>query len=138
MPVPFEGGCRCGQIRYRCAVEPAIMVHCFCRDCQYASGGACSTVVVVPSDGLTVDGAPTAYELEVESGARVARLFCPRCGTPLFAKGSRSPDLLVIKAATLDDPSWLPPAVQIWTQSAPPWACIAEGLPTFARNLGEG
>lgn len=43
---------------------------------------------------------------------------------------------MVVKAASLKDPSWLKPAMHIWTDSAPRWAETSAALPRFARNLG--
>ena len=34
MPIPFEGGCHCGSVRYVCSEEPITVVNCHCGDCQ--------------------------------------------------------------------------------------------------------
>lgn len=132
----FTGGCRCGAIRYTCEAEPAMVVHCYCRDCQYASGGACTTAVVTLADSLAIEGTPKAYTTIADSGTQVSRLFCETCGTPVFAKNASMP-FMAIKAATLDEPRVLQPGANIWTQSAPPWARVAHDLPSYPRNLGE-
>ena len=62
MKVPFSGGCACGLIRYTCTAAPLAMVNCYCRDCQRASGGACSPSVVPK----------TAKEPTPEDRARIA------------------------------------------------------------------
>ena len=59
----------------------------------------------------------------------------PTCGTPVFSGLSGGP-LQVIKAGTLDDPSWLKPALEIWTDSAQPWAPRATGIAQMPRNPG--
>ena len=53
MNLPAEGGCRCRAIRYRVTAEPMFAFHGNCRDCQYASGGAGSTVVLSARDSVT-------------------------------------------------------------------------------------
>ena len=135
--VPFVGGCRCRAIRYRCTVEPMAVINCYCRDCQYASGGAGATAVIVTAADVEVRGTPASYDSTADSGATVSRLFCRTCGSPVFARSSTGPMLLAIKAATLDDPGWLQPGAEIWTRSAPPWARLDATLPAFARNFGE-
>ena len=137
MPVPFEGGCRCGAIRYRCTAEPIFVVHCHCRDCQYASGGASSTAAIVPYDAVTIEGESASYSVTADSGAQVFRRFCATCGSPLFAGNEKSPAFLAIRAASLDDPSWLIPAADIWMKSAQPWAPLQEGLMRWQANPGE-
>jgi hypothetical protein len=136
MSAPFEGGCRCGAIRYRCASEPVVALHCWCRDCQYSSGGAGVTALVCVANDVVITGSPASHAVEAESGVTVERLFCRSCGTPLFARNPTTAALLAVKAGTLDDPSWVTPSAHIWTASAPPWACIADDLPRYAKNLG--
>jgi hypothetical protein len=134
MTTPFEGGCRCGAVRFTCTVEPIACGYCHCRDCQYASGGPFSTVVLAPRSGVEIDGETKSFSVEAASGNTVTRRFCPECGTPLFSELSANADLLVIKAGTLDDPTWLKPAMHIWTESAQPWTEMGDGLPRFERD----
>ena len=137
MLVPFEGGCRCRAIRYRCSAQPLVALHCYCRDCQYASGGYGATAVAVPADSVTVRGAePVVHTVTGDSGAPVSRLFCGACGSHLFAKSAANPSVLALKVGSLDDPRWVTPAAHIWTDSAPPWACMDMSLARFPRSLG--
>jgi len=135
MTAPFTGGCRCGAIRYTCNAEPVAVVNCHCRDCQYASGGAYSTVVIVPRDALEIEGETRAYTVTAETGNPITRRFCPTCGSPVFSEPKSGPvPVWVIKAGSLDDPSWLTPAMHIWTDSAQPWAEMSPDLPKVARQ----
>ena len=137
MSVPFEGGCLCRAIRYRCTAEPMAVINCYCRDCQYASGGVGATAAIVSADAVEVQGSPASYDLTAESGATVSRLFCRACGSPVFARNSTGPALLAIKAGSLDDSSWLAPGAEVWTRSAPAWARLDSTLPSFGKNFGE-
>ena len=134
MPVPFEGGCRCGAVRYVCNSEPAMTAHCHCRDCQYSSGGPQATIVMVPEDSVTITGAVKGYTLTGDSGSSVTRQFCPECGTPVFSKPEVVVGVVVIKAASLDDPSWLTPSMHIYTDSAQPWTDLSDDLPKFGAS----
>ena len=66
-------------------------------------------------------GEPTYYTSQADSGETVSRGFCPECGSGIFSKLSANPDIVGLKAASLDDPSWFRPAVDIYTDSAQPW-----------------
>ena len=137
MPAPFEGGCRCGAIRYTASAEPMMTAYCHCRYCQYASGGAASTILLVPRGSVEIQqGAPVDYALTADNGNTVTRRFCGTCGSPLFSVLDESAPFDVIKAATLDDPSWIQPAMNIWCASAQPWAEISSDLPRFDHNPG--
>ena len=54
MPVPFEGGCACGAIRYSCAGKPHYMGNCHCRDCQRATGTAYFPAIVVKTSDFSI------------------------------------------------------------------------------------
>ena len=129
------GGCRCGAVRYDCSAEPFMVAYCHCRDCQYAAGGAASTVIIAPRAAVTISqGQTTDYRVEAESGGHVTRRFCGTCGSPLFSELSSSPELFVIKAGSLDDPNAVSPKAHIWTASAPVWSLPEDGLPRFEKN----
>ena len=56
MPIPFEGGCHCGAVRYVCSEKPTTVVNCHCDDCQQIAGSAFITGVLVPEGSVTVNG----------------------------------------------------------------------------------
>ena len=134
MASEFSGGCRCGQVRYRCSAEPMFTGHCHCRDCQYASGGAYSTILVVATSALETTGELNGYTVDTDSGNNATRKFCPTCGSPVLTELSVNPAMMALKAGTLDDPSWLKPSMHIWTASGQPWTETSPELPKFDRN----
>lgn len=134
-----RGGCLCGAVRYEMTGKPRIAVSCYCRDCQYVSGGAPAyTLIVSRSDVAIVKGKPKAYWTEAESGRRVAREFCEVCGTPLFSYTEKNPGRLAMKVGSLDDPSGFKPQVALWASSAQPWHEFDIGLPRFPRKPRPG
>ena len=137
MPTPFSGGCACGAIRYACAAEPLFALNCHCRDCQRASGGAFCPVLYVPRAALTIAGQSRYYEVKAASGNRVRRGFCPYCGSPVFIQADLVPDLHGLWAASLDDPSWFRPQLQVWTARAQPWDHMDPALRQFAQEPTE-
>ncbi|MEO8603868.1 MAG: GFA family protein [bacterium] len=133
--VPFSGGCACGAIRYECSVAPRRMVNCHCRDCQRASGSAYSATVIMAASAVRVlRGQCAAHRTEVEGGNVAKREFCSACGSPLFASTSARPDVVGVKASSLDDPSWFAPQADVWAGSAQPWDHMDPRLPKFAKN----
>jgi hypothetical protein len=133
MSIPFTGGCACKAVRYEVSAAPIAVMDCHCRACQYASGGASTTAVVVPRDAFRVtQGTAKRWASLGESGTEVYRFFCDNCGSPLFSEppGGR---IWVVKAATLDDPGWLKLGGALYTSSAQPWAHIDSKLPAFPK-----
>jgi hypothetical protein len=80
----IEGGCRCGQVRYRLKLAALPKVYaCHCRDCQTWSGSAFSLNFFVPEDAVEVTlGEPAIFELTSPDGSRTSRQRgCARCFT---------------------------------------------------------
>jgi hypothetical protein len=126
----IEGGCACGAVRYRCDAEPVLALNCHCRDRQRMSGAAFVSGIIVPISAMTIEGEVRWFENEVEDGHRARRGFCPICGTQLFSDSSRH-EFRGIRSASLDDPSWFAPAVDIFTRSAQPWVKMDPALTKF-------
>lgn len=134
MAAPFSGGCLCGAIRYESSAEPVFSINCHCRDCQRTTGTAYAPVLAVPKDAVEItQGEPTYYTVTADSGETVSRGFCPECGAGIFSKLSANPDMMGLKAASLDDPSWFKPAMDIYTDSAQPWDVKNPELPKVPK-----
>ena len=134
MVAPFHGGCMCKAVRYEVTAEPLAVMDCHCRDCQYASGGSHTTAVVLPVAAFKITkGAPTRFTSKGDSGADVTRAFCGTCGSPLFSEPPPGRDIVVVKAGSLDDPSWLQPGGALYASSAQPWAHIDRTKVVFEK-----
>src|SRR5580700_3215701 len=126
VPSIFSGGCACGAVRYDCSATPVAMLNCHCRDCQRAGGSAYSPTVIIPKAAFRlVSGEPRYRESTADSGSAVRRGFCEKCGSPLFASSSARPEMLGIRAGSLDDPSWFRAERDVWTGSAQPWDILS-------------
>jgi len=135
MTPPFTGGCRCGAVRFSLPTAPIATRLCWCRDCQYFSAGNASANAIFRTEGMTLTGAPAAYESPADSGNLLRRRFCGACGTPLFSEAVVRPGMMVVRLGTLDDAAGLRPESIIWAKSAPVWACFDPALP---RAEGQG
>jgi hypothetical protein len=134
----IEGGCLCKTVRYRITAEPLTMRLCWCRDCQYLAAGNATANVVFPSEAVTITGALSDFISVADSGNVMHRKFCPECGTPMFSQAEVRPHVIIVRAGTLDDPEQVRPVANIWTESAPGWACLHQDLPHFPRQPPPG
>jgi hypothetical protein len=131
----ISGGCLCGAVRYESSAEPLGSAICHCTDCQHVSGSAFSVNVVVPASSVTFKGeSPASYAYKGGSGKALSRKFCPKCGSSIASEAEALPGVLIIKAGTLDDSSWLKPNTHIWTSSAQSWVRIDHGATTFPKG----
>ena len=132
--MPITGGCRCGAVRYAVTADPIATRVCWCRDCQYFAAGSATINVIFPTQAVTVTGPLRDYVSQADSGNQMTRGFCERCGTPVTSAANARPHLTILRAGTLDDPELARPAMTIWTESAPSWACIDTTLPGNPRQ----
>ena len=135
MTVPCMGGCACGAVRYECSAAPVFMFLCHCRDCQRATGNPFAANVWFAVSALCFLNGEPQYHVVQSLGNTVDHGFCPACGSPLGMKSSGFPDIIGVRAATLDDPSGLEPLAELWTCRAYPWEPLNPNLPHFERNL---
>ena len=124
------GACLCGAIRYRLTAEPVVSRICWCRDCQRLSSNG-TVNAIFPTASIEISGVPGEHVSVADSGHAVRRRFCPACGSHLFADSTGRLGLTVVRIGTLDDPSSIRPAANIWTSSAPAWACLDPALPAI-------
>jgi len=134
MAAKLSGGCACGAIRYETSADPVVMLNCHCRDCQRASGAAYAAIMVVPKSAVQMQGEPRYHRIVGKGGKAVERGFCTNCGNPVVARLERMPDLIGLQAGSLDDPAQYRPAMDIFTDSAPPWDCMS----AETKKLGQG
>ena len=126
--VKREGGCACGEIRYRLTSEPLFVNCCHCLDCQRQTGSAFAVNVLIEADRVELlSGEP--LPVPVPRGSKKQKIWrCPTCQVAVFSQYT-SPKLRFVRAGTLDDPSSIEPDVHIYTRSKLPWVRLPEGVP---------
>jgi len=130
-----SGGCLCGTVRYDAVPREDSAYYCHCRDCQI--GSSSGFTVAIYSDGRDfriTAGELTAYSKIADSGRKLDRLFCPKCGTPLAWTGEGFPGAVVVSLSSLDDPEAYQPVHEGWTDSAVSWSRIHESVQSFPRR----
>ncbi|MEO0982819.1 MAG: GFA family protein [Pseudomonadota bacterium] len=133
-----SGHCLCGAVSYTCANPDAVML-CYCKDCQRASGSTHMPIFMTPAAGFKLSGETKFHAVKGdEAGLTVERHFCAACGGQLFSKLAEMPDLVIVKAGTVDDMPDVPVAAALWTRSAPAYAALPEGVPAFPGNAPMG
>jgi len=133
MTTVFEGGCLCGAVRYESAAEAAMAGHCQCVDCRKSSGSGHCSHLAVPKEAFSVTGNVTTYEKPADSGNIVTRAFCPTCGAAVYSSNSAMPQLVFIRASSLDDVEVFKPQLVVYASRAASWDHVDPKLPSFAE-----
>tara|TARA_R110002072_G_scaffold157306_1_gene307956 strand:- start:593 stop:1078 length:486 start_codon:yes stop_codon:yes gene_type:complete len=103
-----QGGCLCGNIRYKAENQPVRVTICHCRFCQRATGGAYLVEPVFEAQDFQVTkGSPKRYvHVSEGSGKKIFIHFCDTCGTKLFLTFQRFENFVGVYGGTFDDPNW--------------------------------
>ncbi|ROW13382.1 hypothetical protein VPNG_05503 [Cytospora leucostoma] len=120
----YKGHCLCKAVTYTVdADEPLITAYDHCDDCQRQSGSTYSLVTVFPKEKVTINGPTKSYASKGSSGKDVHRIFCSECGSPIAHDPDSAPEIIAIKAGTLDTnlKKNLRPDTEIWTRSKLPF-----------------
>jgi hypothetical protein len=104
------------------------------RCCQRASGGPFTSFVIVPAEAFRlVQGSVRFHDSLSHRGGKTHRGFCADCGSPILAKTDANPDIVAIRTASMDDPSWFNLQMDVWTSDAHPWDQMNPALPKFEK-----
>ena len=122
------GSCQCGGVTYQINGEPIALGACFCTTCQKESGGISTySMLVNKSNFELLTGALDMWSSTERSGSVFINHFCNVCHCRVYATDPDSPEIVRVKAGTLEDAKELEPEVFIWLGSAPSWVSVPEG-----------
>ncbi len=131
----MEGGCDCGEVRYRMTSGPLIVHCCHCRWCQRESGSSYALNAMIETDRLELlTGEAEMVNTPTNSGKGQQVARCPRCRLALWSHYAGGGDALAfVRVGTLDEPGQLRPDVHIFTESRQPWVNLDGDIPVFER-----
>lgn len=105
----FTGGCLCGNVRIVATGRPYRVGVCHCLDCRKHHGALFHASAIFPLDAVTIEGETRDY---------AGRSFCPRCGSPVFA---RDGDEIGVNLGSLDAPDRFKPTYELWIMRRESW-----------------
>jgi len=116
--LPWQGGCRCNQVRFEISLPPLLTMACHCTGCQRMSASAFSLSVAVPTAGFEVKtGEPVIGGLH----GNPRHFFCPHCLSWMFTR-PEGLDFVNVRATLLDNSQWIEPYIETYTSEKLPWA----------------
>jgi hypothetical protein len=131
MRVTREGGCACGEVRYRLASDPLFTHCCHCLNCQRQTGSAFVINLLIEADRVELlAGDPQPIDVPRDDGSTQRIFRCPTCQVAVFSDYGR-PEVRFVRGGTLDDPSGVTPDVHIYTRSKLPWITLPDSVPAF-------
>ncbi len=129
----YEGGCTCGEVRYRLNRSPMVVHCCHCRWCQRETGTAFALNAMIETSNISLlSGKPEKIEVPSQSGKGQTIVRCPNCRIAVWSHYAGAGELLsFVRVGTLDDPDAAPPDIHIFTSSKQPWVVLPADTPAF-------
>lgn len=134
----IEGGCRCGQVRFRISAPPMLTMACHCTGCQRMTASAFSLSALYPAAAFKVTrGEPVIGGLHGET----RHLFCPHCMSWMFTRPHGADHVVNVRATLLDDATGFTPFMETFTREKLAWVTTPavrsfEEFPTQADYQG--
>lgn len=128
----LEGGCSCGEVRYRLASAPMFVHCCHCLNCQKHTGTAFVINLLIEASRVELLGATPQPVTMPPNGGTPNRIFrCPKCMVAVWSEYGGRSQILFVRGGTLDTPSAVSPDVHIYTRSKLPWVALPASVPAF-------
>lgn len=132
---PLAGGCLCGGVRYRARGPIGILARCCCRECRKASGAEFATNGNVAREHFEIlEGEALLGEFESSPGQH--RVFCGRCGSPLWKRIEALPDVVRLRLGCVDTPIEQKPLAQAFLSERMGLTHLDPEIPSFERVPG--
>ena len=137
---PQEGGCTCGEVRYRLSRRPLFVHCCHCSWCQRETGASFALNALIEAEEVTVlKGKTETISTPSSSGRGQKIVRCANCRIALWSNYSGAGDTVrFVRVGTLDNPDLFPPDIHIFTSSKQAWVQLAEGVPVVKEYYRRG
>lgn len=126
----ITGSCLCGAVRFEISAALQPIQACHCGQCRKAQGSAFATNVPVATKDLRFicgEDRLTAYQ----STPGKERVFCATCGSPIMSRLTSKPEVVRIRAGSLDNPTGGKVGFHFYVASKADWWEITDDLPQY-------
>ncbi len=129
----YTGSCLCGGIQYEIDGELEPIQICHCSQCRKAQGSAIVTNIPVAVSAFTLQAGEELLS-SYESSPGKQRVFCKVCGSPIYSKRVDLPEVLRVRAGTIDGELRTRPAAHFHVGSRANWYALNDSLPKFSEG----
>lgn len=130
----MKAKCQCGQLSVALPGPSSSVVACHCSDCQRRSGSPFGVLAYYPTETVEITGKAAHYVRSTATGGTFETSFCSICGSTVYARAERAPDLVGIAVGAICDPTYPAPVRSVWEESKHDWVVIPEPAQRFPRG----
>ena len=129
----IEGSCLCGGVRYEYDGAIDEISICHCSQCRKAQGSAFAAVSPLDAAKFRLLAGAELLK-EYRSSPDKARVFCSRCGSPIYSALDQRPEVKRLRLGTVDTPFVCGNIFHIFTDSRAGWYDCDDGQPRYAQR----
>jgi hypothetical protein len=128
----FEGGCACGEVRYRLTKEPMFTHCCHCTQCQRLTGSAFVLNTIIENEHIELLNGTVLKTAGISEYDKPHDIYrCSRCLTAVWSDYGGRPNYRFVRVGTLDEPNLIKPNAHIFVRSKLEWVLIPEDQKAF-------
>ena len=129
----MRASCQCGQLQVKVPGPTMAVVACHCVACQKRSGSPFGEAADYPHDQVKIEGETRQFSRSTNLGGTFDQFFCADCGTTVFMRGTKYPEVTGIPIGLFDDAHTKQPVRSVWEDRKHPWVEIPTAMQHFSR-----
>ena len=126
--------CQCGRLTVELPGPSPAVVACHCIACQRGSGSPFGVLAYYPEELLTVGGEGKRFERATDEGNRFETVFCPECGSTVYARTVKHPSMIGVAVGAIADRAFPAPVRSVWEESMHHWVTLPGEVQHFAKG----
>lgn len=127
----LSGKCLCESITYEITGPARAVIDCHCSRCRRHTGHFMAATSA-KADDIEIKEQTLRWYDATET---VQYGFCDTCGSTLFWRTARRPDLISVAAGTLTPPTGLKTAAAIYTDYGSDYHRYDDSIPSYGEDL---
>lgn len=134
----IKAQCSCGAVSLSLPEPSRLVVACHCIDCQRRTGAPFGVGAFYAAEAVTVSGTPKEFVRNAASGGTVRSYFCADCGSTVYWRASRLPEMIGVAVGAIADPGYPQPVRSVFEQSKHGWVRIdCAGVEHFRQSSAQ-
>lgn len=130
----LRASCQCGQLSAVVPGPTIAVVACHCLACQKRSGSPFGEAAYYPHAQVEIKGESRQFTRPTALGGQFDHFFCVACGTTVYMRGTKNPDVTGIPIGLFDDTHQMRPIRSVWEDRRHDWVEI----PTASQHFRQG
>ncbi len=130
----YTASCLCGGIQLNIKAEIPQVFVCHCQQCQKAQGSAFVAIAPIQTENLEIVQGQELFA-EYYATENKKRVFCKKCGSPLFSARLDLPEVVRLRVGMINEPVHAEIASHAFTNYKVAWFEILDDVPKYTEAI---